>query len=297
MKNISTTVFVLLIVVVLGFKFCSYQVRETESVLITRFGKPVSEVIDPGFYGKWPDPIEKVHRFDSRLQVFEGQMEETTTKGGEPVIVTTYMNWRIAEPRKFFETVSNSKNAEKFLLSQLRNEQNAVIGKHLFSEFVNTDPEKIHFESIENELRAALKTSLMDKYGIDVEMVGIKKFEISEKVTQEVFNRMRSDRKKKTERILSEGNAIAAQIKAEADKKKSKLLATAEARAKAIRGKGDADAAKYYKLLEEDPDLAMFLRDIEALKKILKERSTIVLGAETDPIKLLKEVPNIQPKQ
>lgn len=297
MRNISTTVFVLIIAVVLGFKFCSFQVRETESVLVTRFGKPVKEVTEPGFYSKWPNPVETVHRFDSRLQVFEGQMEETTTKGGEPVIVTTYMNWRIAEPGKFFETVSNAKNAEKFLLSQLRNEQNAVIGKHEFSEFINTDSQKIHFAGIEDELKEALKVTLLDKYGIDVAMVGIKKFEISEKVTEEVFNRMRSDRKKKTERILAEGNATAAKIKAEADAKKTELLAAAEARAKAIRGKGDADAAKYYKLLEADPQLAMFLRDIEALKKILKQRSTIVLGAETDPIKLLKEVPDLQPKQ
>lgn len=297
MKNISATIFVLLIAVFLGFAFCSFQVRETESVLVTRFGKPVKELQDPGFYWKWPQPVEKVHRFESRLQVFEGQMEETTTKGGEPVIVTSYMNWRIAEPLKFFETVTSVKSAQKYLLSQLRNEQNAIIGKYSFNDFINTDPTKIKFAQIEDELKASLQSILMDKYGIEVAMVGIKKFEISEKVTEQVFNRMRSDRRKKSERILAEGNAEAAKIKADADAKKTELLATAEARAKAIRGKGDADAAKYYQLLDEDPQLAMFLRDIEALKKILKDRSTIVLGAETDPIKLLKEVPDIQPKQ
>lgn len=297
MKNISTTILVLLIAVILGFKFCSYQVRETESVLVTRFGKPVREKTEPGFYGKYPTPIEKVHRFDSRLQLFEGQQEETTTKGGDPVIVTTYMSWRIIEPAKFFERLSTVESAEEILLSQLRNQQNAVVGKHEFSEFINTDPEKIRFGQIENELKLALQDALRDNYGIDVEMVGIKKFEISEKVTEEVFNRMRADRKKKTETILAEGTAAAAKIKAKADARRTELLATADARAKAIRGQGDADAAAYYKLLEEDPDLAMFLRDLDALKKILKDRSTIVLGAETDPIKLLKEVPDIQPKQ
>ncbi len=298
MKNISTSIFVLLVAVSLGFAFCSFQVRETESVLVTRFGKPIGDPItEPGFYWKWPQPIDQVHRFESRLQVFEGQMEETTTKGGEPVIVTSYMDWRIADPLKFYETVTSATNAQKYLLSQLRNEQNAIIGKHSFNEFINTDPSKIKFAQIEDEIRDSLKKILMDKYGIEVATVGIKKFEISEKVTQQVFNRMRSDRKKKSERILAEGSAEAAKIKADAEAKKTEILATAQARAKAIRGKGDADAAKYYKLLEEDPQLAMFLRDVDALKKILKDRSTIVLGAQTEPIKLLREVPNIEPKQ
>ena len=295
MKNLSTTIFVLLIVVVLGLKLCSYQVRETESVLVTRFGKPVADKTDPSLYFKWPTPIEKVHRFDSRLQVFEGQMEETTTKGGEPIIVTTYMVWRISEPRTFFERVSTATDVQKFLLSQLRNEANAVIGRHYFSEFVNTDPEQIHFKAIEDELLASLKKEMEQEYGIEVRQVGIKQLELSEEVTKEVFERMRADRNRKTEAILGEGNATATKIKTDAESKKTELLAAAEARAKAIRGQGDAEAAQYYKLLESDPELAMFLRDLEALKKMLKDRSTIVLGAETEPMKLLKGVPDIKP--
>jgi modulator of FtsH protease HflC len=295
MKNLSTSIFVFLIIAVLGLKLCSYQVRETESVLVTRFGKPVAEKIDPSLYFKWPTPIEKIHRFDSRLQVFEGQMEETTTKGGEPIIVTTYMIWRIAEPRTFFERVSTATDVQKFLLSQLRNEANAVIGRHYFNEFVNTDPEKIRFEAIEDELLAGLKSEMEKEYGIEVRQVGIKQLELSEEVTKEVFERMRADRNRKTEAILGKGNATATRIMTDAESKKTELLAAAEARAKAIRGEGDAEAAQYYKLLESDPELAMFLRDLEALKKMLKDRSTIVLGAETEPMKLLRGVPDIKP--
>jgi modulator of FtsH protease HflC len=296
MKNLFVTILLIIIVIVLGLKFCFYQVRETESVLITRFGKPVAEKVDPGLYIKWPSPIEKVHRFDSRLQLFEGQMEETTTKGGEPVVVTSYIAWRIAEPQKFFERVSTVNDVQKFLLSQLRNEQNEVIGRHYFSEFINTDPEKINFEGIENELLQSLSTELSDKYGIEVSMVGIKKFEINEEVTAEVFNRMKADRNRKTETILGVGNATATKIRTDAESKKTELLAAANARAKAIMGRGDAEAARYYKMLEEDPELAMFLRDIEALKVMLEKDTTIVLGADTQPIGLLKDVPDISPK-
>ncbi len=297
MKNLSTTIFVILIITVLGLKLCSYQVRETESVLITRFGKPVADRTEPALYFKWPTPIEKVHRFDSRLQVFDGQMEETTTKGGEPIIVTNYMIWRIADPITFFERVSTAQGVQMFLLSQLRNEANAVIGRHYFSEFVNTNPERIRFEEIEQELLAGLKTEMEEEYGIEIRQVGIKQLELSEEVTTEVFERMRADRNRKTEAILGEGSATATKIMTDAESKKTELLAAAEARAKAIRGKGDAEAAQYYELLEKDPQLAMFLRDLEALKKMLKDRSTVVLGAETEPMKLLRGVPDIGPIQ
>ena len=108
---------------------------------------------------------------------------------------------------------------------------------------------------------------------------------------------MRAERNRKTEAAIAQGNAEATRIKTDADSKKTELLAAAEARAKAIRGQGDAEAAKYYKLLKEDPEFAMFLRNIEALKKTLQERSTIVLSADTEPFVLLRQMPDINPAE
>ena len=77
----------------------------------------------------------------------------------------------------------------------------------------------------------------------------------------------------------------------------TELLAAAEARAKAIRAQGDAEAATYYKLLDQDPQLAMFLRDVEALKKILEKRTTLVIGADAEPFRILKEMPKLEPNR
>jgi membrane protease subunit HflC len=224
-------------------------------------------------------------------------MEETTTKGGEPIIVTSYIVWKIGDPLQFLESVHDSKGAEEHIRSLLRNTQNEIIGQHYFSEFVNSDPAKVQFEKIEIEMLASLEAHAMSDYGIEIKAVGIKQLGVSEKVTKDVFERMKADRTRKTETILAEGNAESTKIKTDAESKRTELLAVVEAEAKAIRGSGDAEAAKYYKLLEADPELAMFLRDIEALKKILEEKTTIVLGAETEPIKLLKGIPDIKPKK
>ncbi len=297
MKNIAITIFVALVVVVLGLYLITFQVRETESALVTRFGKPVREITDPGLCIKWPAPIERVHRFDSRMQVFEADLGETTTKGAVPIIVNTYVVWRIAEPLKFLNAVGTVKEAEVKLYSQITDTQNRVIGQHSFGEFVNSDPGEIIFEKIEENMLADLKQTVSDEYGIEIKTLGIKQLKVSKDVTEKVFERMKAARSRRTEVTISEGQGQATKIKGDANLKSSVLLTAAEARAEAIRGKGDAEAAKHYKKLEEDPDFAMFLRDIESLKKILKERSTIVIPADSEPFILLKKIPSLEPKK
>jgi len=296
MKNIAITIFIALVAVVMGLYLIAFQVRETESALVTRFGKPVREITEPKLYFKWPAPIERVHKFDSRMKVFEADLGETTTKGAVPIIVNTYVVWRIAEPLKFLNSVGTVKEAEVKLYSQITDTQNRVIGQHSFGEFVNSDKDKIKFNQIEAEMLADLEQTLSDEYGIEIKTLGIKQLKVSKDVTVKVFERMKAARNRRTETTIARGEAEAAKIRTDANLKKTKLLATAEARAKEIRGRGDAKAAEYYKMLEEEPELAMLLRNIEALEKILKERTTIVIRDDSEPFKLLHEIPSLKLK-
>jgi len=297
MKNIAITIFIVLIVAIMVLYLVSFQVREIESVLVTTFGKPTREITEPGWYFKWPAPIQRVHPFDSRMRVFEAELGETTTKGAVPIIVNTFIVWKIAEPLEFFNAVGTIKEAENKLRSQLGDTQNKVIGRHYFAEFINSDPAKIKFEEIQDEMLTDLKQAVREDYGIEIKTLGIKQLKVSEDVSKDVFERMRAERNRKTEATIAEGNAEATRIRADADSKKTELLAAAEARAKAIRAEGDAEAAKYYKLLDEDPEFAIFLRKIEALKKYLEKRSTIVFSADMEPFELLREMPVLEPKK
>jgi membrane protease subunit HflC len=231
------------------------------------------------------------------MRVFEADLGETTTRGAVPIIVNTYVVWRIAEPLQFLNAVGTVEKAESKLLSHISDTQNRVIGQHSFSEFVNSDPNKIRFPQIQDEMLTDLKGAVAKEYGIEIKTLGIKQLKINEDVTKDVFERMKAERKRRTEATIAQGNAEATKIRTDADAKKTALLAAAEGRAKAIRGQGDGEAAKYLKMLEEDPELAMFLRDLEALRNILSERSTIVIPADSAPFKLLKEIPSLGPKR
>jgi membrane protease subunit HflC len=297
MKNIAIPILIAVIFVVMAAYLVTFQVRETESGFVTRFGEPVREITEPGLYFKLPTPIEQVHKFDSRMRVFEAaELSETTTRGAVPIIVNTYVVWRVAEPLKFLNAVKTVENAEEKLRNQINDTQNRVIGQHAFGEFVNSDPTKIRFDEIQEEMLADLKEPVREEYGIEIKTLGIKQLKVSEDVTKQVFERMKAERQRRTQATISEGEAAATTIRTQAEEKRTVLLAAAEARAKALRGRGDAEAARYYEMLEEDPELAMFLANLETLLTTLKERATIVIPADAEPFKLLTEMPRLQPK-
>jgi len=297
MKNIAIAIFVALIFITLSLYLISFQVRETESCLVTTFGKPTRSLTKPGWYFKWPFPIQQVHSFDSRMRAFEVEMEETRTAGGEPIIVNTYVVWKIAGPLEFFNAIKTETKAEdEFLRSRIRNTQNNVIGRHYFSELVNSDPAKIKFEEIQTEMLTNLKQSVADaKCGIEIKTLGIKQLKVSAEVSKAVFARMMADRNRRADAITTQGNAEAIKIRTDAKSKSDELITAAEARAKVTRGIGDAEAAKHYKYLDEDPQLAMFLRNLEALQTILGDRTTFVTPTDMVPFTLLKGMPDLKP--
>lgn len=296
MKNIAITIFILLVIVVLGLYLVSFQVRETESALVMTFGKPTREITKPGLYFKWPPPIQWVYKFDSRMRVYEAELGETTTKGAAPIIVNTYVVWEIAEPLKFFNAVGTVGEAESKLRSRINDIQNKVIGQYSFGEFVNSDQSKIKFDQIQKDMETDLRQAVREDYGIEIKTLGIKQLKVSEDISKNVFERMRAERKRRTVATISEGDAEAKKIRTDANYKRDVLLFAAQARAKAIMGQGDAEAAKYYKMLEADPELAMLLRSFEAFKRIADANTTIVIPADAGPFKLLKEMPEIKAK-
>jgi modulator of FtsH protease HflC len=265
-----------------------FTVREGEAVVLTTFGKPVRTMTEAGLYSRWPWPIQKVYRYDCRVQCLEGALQETMTQDGKNVLVSVYAGWRIREPLHFLERVGTLEQAEAGLDGLLRNYKNAVLGRHPFSNLITTDTRAAKYEKIENEMLSAVRPEALERYGIEVVFLGIRRIGLPEATTAKVFERMRAEREELAERYRSEGEGEAIRIRAEADRQRDQMLAKAEADAKRIRADGDAKAAEYYQAFEKNPDLAMFLRKLEVLEVILKQKSTVVLSDDTEPFDLLR---------
>jgi membrane protease subunit HflC len=298
MKNIAITIFIALVVVTLGLYLISFQVRETESCCVVTFGNPSRQITEPGWYFKWPYPIQQVVKFESRMRIYSTDTEETLTADGSPIIVSTYVAWKISDPNVYYKATKDMMNpADEILESRIRNTQNNIIGENNFSEFINSNADKIKFEDIEKEMLESLQKAVVaDGYGIEIKALGIKQLKVSETVSTKVFERMRSEQNRQASEIITKGKAEVVKIEEEAISISEELTVAAQARAKEIMGEGDSKAAEFYRMLDDDPELAKLLKRLEALPIMLGKNSTYVLSTEMDPFKLLEEIPDLIPK-
>lgn len=279
------------LLIIFGLLLFVFQVRKSEVAVVTTFGRPTRDIMEPGAYLKWPWPIQKVHKLDQRIQNLEGKFEEVLTPDGYNLLVQVYVGWTISEPKTFFPKFAGGSvaEAEKTLEGLVRSVQNEVVGRHPFSHFISTDEKELQFTQIEQEMlekvRAQVRTN---QYGLDVRFLGIKKLGLPESVTKTVFERMESERQVLVSKIQGEGEEQAKKIRTDADREAAQLLADADAAATRIVGEGQAQAAKSFAVFKENPDLANLLLKLSVLETMLKEKTTLILDENTPGLDLLR---------
>lgn len=268
----------------------TFQVRQTDVVVVTTFGKPTRTETEPGLKFKWPYPIQQLTRFDNRVQNFEDDFEETFTGDRYTLLATVYVGWRIADPAQFFNSFpkGDPESAHPQLKGLIRTAKNAAVGRHNFADFISTDAKQLKFVEIEQEMLKSIKEDARKRYGIEIEFLGIKKLGLPESVTQKVLDRMMAERNREVERLKALGESDAIKIRSDAELKRDTILAEADRKATEIRGKADAEAAQSFHALNENPELAIFLQKLKALEETLKTRSTLILDERTPPFDLLK---------
>ena len=283
MKNSFIVLVGVILVALLLSNMFFYQVRYDQVAVRTTFDKADESSVQetPGLKWRWPWPVNKVALYSKRLQVLEDKIEELQTADGKSVIVRTYLTWRIADPLDFYITLKDPADANRQLSSRLR-EIRGLISNYDFDELVNVDRDKIKLADIEQRATTTLDEALRQAgYGIKVESVGIHKIILPESTTQKVFDTMIASRERLAENALQEGQAQASAIRSEATSARERILAFAERKAQAIQSQGDREAAVQYENFAQNEEFAIFLRKIEALKKMLDHNTTFVLSADS----------------
>ena len=287
-KNpVTLLVGTLLLLIFVALLFC-FQVRTTEVAVVTTFGKFSRSITEPGLYLRAPLPIQKIYKFDNRLQNFERKFEQTTTKDAKNLLITVFIGWKVSEPKVFLERFNgDTLKAEQSLENLVRNAKNAVIGSYNFGDLISPDPKQVKFDAVEADILKELKASAQTTYGVSVELVGIKQLGLPESITGKVFERMRAERDRLVKQFNGEGEAKSLEIRSDANRKRDELLAKADADSLRILGEAEAAASKDYAVFEQKPDLAVFLLQLKALVGSLKDRTTLVLDEKIPPLNLL----------
>ena len=225
------------------------------------------------------DPADLTHQ--TLVPVAKGPMGMAFPPDGKSVIVRTYLTWRIDNPLDFYVTLKDPAEASRQLSSRLR-EIRGLISHYRFDELVNVDRSKLKLATIEADAAGMLDKALAEAgYGIKVESVGIHKIILPESTTGKVFDTMIAARERLAENALQEGQAQASAIRSEATSARERILAFAERKAQAIRSQGDREAAVQYESFAKNEEFAIFLRKIDALRKMLDHNTTFVLSADS----------------
>ncbi|MFP4164503.1 MAG: protease modulator HflC [Chitinispirillaceae bacterium] len=292
-KAISLISGIVLVILLLSY-LLTYIVNYHETVIVTTFGRATESSVKnadgngAGIYIKLPWPLQNVVRFDRRISLIEDRLEQQETLDKQVVIVKAFMTWRIEDPLSFYRMFSSTEHARYFLTERLHASK-AEIGRFSFDDLTNFDPEKVKLEMVSEAMLERIKRQL-SRYntGVQIEAVGINRVVLPENITKSVFSRMKQTRQRFAQNARSEGNAVARSIKAKTDSDRLRIMAFAERMAQRLRAEGDSAAAQHYREYAQNPDLAIFLRKLDALKMSLEKNATIYLDTDSEPFRLLE---------
>ncbi|MBT4736009.1 MAG: protease modulator HflC [Candidatus Marinimicrobia bacterium] len=279
MKKILTAIGVILVFLGLTSIFI---VDETEQVVVLQFGKPVRIITEPGLHMKVPFPIQEKNVFDNRLLEYDSPPEEILSKDKKSLIVDNYVRWKIVDPLQFLKTVQAIPTAlsrmDDIVYSELRRE----LGTHDMVEIITENREELM-----KTVTVASNKATQD-YGIEVLDVRIRRVDLPSQNEESIYARMDAERKRQANKFRSEGEEEAQKIRATTDRDKTIILADAYKQAERIRGEGDAKAVEVYAdAYSADPKFYEFVRTLDAYKKIIDDKTMLVLPSDSQLFKLL----------
>jgi len=261
-----------------------FIVDETEQVVILQLGKPVRTIIDPGFNVKLPFPFQEKIVFDDRLLEYDSPPEEILSKDKKSLIVDNYVRWKIIDPLQFLKTVQAIPTAKSRMDDIVYSELRRELGTHDMVEIITENREDI----MDVVTKASNEATL--SYGISVIDVRIRRVDLPSENEESIYARMEAERKRQANKFRSEGSEEAQKIRAATDRDKTIILADAYKEAEKIRGEGDAKAVQVYaRSYSSDPKFYEFVRTLDAYKKVVDDKTTLVLPSDSKLFKLLIE--------
>ncbi|WP_296749235.1 protease modulator HflC [Thiobacillus sp.] len=273
---------IVLLVVLSGSMF---TVDQRQNAIVFQLGEVVSVKKAPGLYFKLP-LVQNVRFFDTRILTLDAaDPERFITSEKKNVLVDSFIKWRVVDAKQFYVSVGGDEMRAQIRLNQTVNDGlRAEFGKRTVNEVVSGRREEI-MSIIRTKADADART-----IGVQVVDVRIKRVDLPEAVSENVYRRMEAERKQVANELRSTGAAEAEKIKADADKQKEVIVANAYRDAQRVKGEGDAKAsAVYASAYGRNAEFYAFYRSMQAYRESFKNKSDVmVLDPSADFFKYMK---------
>jgi membrane protease subunit HflC len=284
MNSVIKTVGLVLILLV-GVQNTLYVVSEFERGIKLRFGQLIEGDIQPGLHAKLPF-IDDVRIFDARILTVDAQPASFFTIEKKRLIVDSYAKWRVANVETYYKATGGVESvAHNRLANRVNNGLRNQFGTRTLREVVSGERDLLMKNITED-----LNDSVLDSLGIEVVDVRVKRIDLPQEVSSQVFRRMTAEREKEARELRSTGKERAEKIRASADRERTIELANAYRDAEKLRGDGDAEAASIYaQAYQQDPEFYAFVRSLNAYKTAFANKGDILLvEPDSDFFKYMK---------
>ena len=249
-----------------------FTVRETDQVLVRRFGEPLRVVSEPGLHFKIPI-LDNATYFEKRLLDFDGDKQEIPTIDQKQLIVDAFARYKITNPLLFFQSVNSEAGMNARLPNIINSALRQVLGDVQLAKVLTAERAILMKQITEIASRNA------QQFGIEIVDVRMKRVDLPPENSQAVFNRMKTQREQEAKLFRAEGKKESDRIKAQADKERRVIVADANKQAEILRGEGDAQAqAIYNDAYGQDPEFFDFWRSMQAMQKGLSSDTTTFVG-------------------
>ncbi len=288
-KSFWSIIFVALIVLIGSNSF--FVVDESQKALKLRFGKALRDesnlpvIFEPGLQFKIPF-MEKAIKLDARVQTMDGDKDVFTTVEKQFLDVDTYVQWRVTDFAKFYVSAQQGdflvaeNRLEKLVDNGLRN----AFGQRSVEEAISGEREQL-MEDVKNSVNKQTP-----EFGIEVVDIRVKKVNYTQKVVQNVYDQIISERQAKATETRSKGRETANKQIAKTDADVQRILAEADEYARTTRGDADAQVAKIYAdTYNKNPEFYAFLRSLDAYKASFNSKDDVlVIKPDSEFFKYLK---------
>ncbi len=285
-KKIIVAVIVLLALIVLASSV--YTVRENEYACTFRFSEIINTVSEAGLHFKMPF-IDSISYFPKATMLYDIPPSEVLTSDKQNMTVDCYLIWSIDDPQQFYRSLGSTSVAEERLNAITYNALKTTMGTLAQAGIIN-----MNSGAERNEIYDSITTIVNNQtatYGIHVEDVKIKRFDLPDSNLNAVYTRMISERNQMAEKYTADGNKEASLIRNEVDKQVNIIISNARAEAAQLEAEGEAE---YMRLLaeaydsEDKKDFYEFTLALDALKASLNgDEKTVILSADSELAKLL----------
>jgi len=288
-KTILIAAIAILVVIVAASSI--YTIREDQYACTFRFSQIINTESEAGLHFKVPF-IDNVEYFSKATQFYDIPPSEVITSDKQNMTVDCYILWRISDPQQFYRALGTTAKAEDRLDSITYSALKREMGKLAQADIINMED-----GALRNEIYEGIAITVREgaaAYGIEVEDVKIKQFDLPESNLNAVYRRMISERNQMAEKFTADGNKEATLIRNEVDKTVNITVSNAEAESAKLIAEGEAE---YMRMLaeaynsQEKKDFYQFMLALDALKASLTgSEKTVILDAESDLAKILMGV-------